>query len=242
MGCENFEERYSCHLDGVLEDWERDELLAHREVCPRCHARSKAIEDLRGRLRRLAAPRIPAALTVQLRVLASHEHARRLARLTFATRLRTSMEILRLHFENLMRPVAVPLAGGVLSALLLFGTLVPTLSFRRPVTNDPPLAFADPHAYVDPHGDLVNWVDGEMEAPRLEPLDSAVSSDENVLELTVNNQGRVVDYTVLQGQFTPDMATIIEFSQLTPATFLGKPTWGKTLVVLPGRRSRSRRG
>jgi hypothetical protein len=240
MGCEHFEQRYSCHLDGVLEDWERKELLAHLKSCRGCHARAKFMEELRARLRLLGAPRIPVALSVQLRVLASHEHARRLARLTFSARLRTWKETLWLQFENLMRPVALPVAGGVLSALLLFGALVPTLVFRHQVTNDPPLSFVAPRGYW-PLGmtSAVNWVG---EAPRLEPVDSVVSSDENVLELTIDDDGKVSDYSVRQGVLTHEMMTIIEFSTFTPAMFFGKPTWGKTLVVLPGRHSRSTRG
>lgn len=235
MGCEYFEERYSCYLDGVLEDWEHAELLAHLKICRQCNARSKSAGEVRAKLRRLAVPRMPIALSVQLRVLASHEHARRLARINFSARLRTWKETVRLHSENLMRPVALPLAGGILSALLLFGALVPTLIFRHSATNDPPLSFVDPHGY------LVNWVEAG-EAPRLEPVDSVVSSDENVLEVTVDDQGHIADYSVRQGQLTPDMATIIQFSTFAPATFFGKPTSGKMLVVLPGRHRRSTRG
>jgi anti-sigma factor RsiW len=234
MGCEYFEGRYSFHLDGALEDWERAELLAHLEICRSCSGRLKSMAEVRARLGRLVAPRIPVGLSVRLQVLASHEHARRQARFNFSARLRTWKESARLHFENLMRPVALPLAGGVLSALLLFSALVPTLSFRHQVTNDQPLS------YVDPHGYLVNW--GAGEAPRLEPVDSVVSSDENALELTIDDEGKVFDYSVRQGQLTPEMATIIQWSTFTPAMFFGRPTWGKTLVVLPGRHSRSTRG
>jgi hypothetical protein len=234
MGCEHFEERYSCYLDGVLEGWERKELLAHLETCHGCRARFKSMAEVRAKLRRMAGPRIPIALSVQLRVLASHEHARRLARMNFSVRLRTWKETVRLHFENLMRPVALPVAGGVLSAWLLFGALVPTLIFRHQITNDPPLSFVGPHGY------LVNLVDGDI--PRLEPVDSVVTSDENVLELTIDDEGKVADYSVRQGQLTPDMATIIQFSTFTPAMFFGKPTSGKMLVVLPGRHRRNTRG
>jgi anti-sigma factor RsiW len=233
MGCQYFEERYSIHLDGALEDWERAELLAHLKICRRCTARLKSMAEMRASLRQLAVPRIPLGLSVQLRVLASHEHARRLTRLDFRARLRTWKETAGLHFENLMRPVALPLAGGILSALLLFSALVPTLIFRHQVSNDPPLSFVGPHGY------LVNWVG---EAPRLEPVDSVVSSDEDALELTIDDEGKVWDYSVRQGQLTPEMLTIIQFSIFTPAMSFGQPTWGKTLVVLPGRHSRSTRG
>jgi hypothetical protein len=228
MSCENFEERISSHLDGLLDAGEREGVLEHLEACRNCGARLRTLGELRARLRRLEEPRIPDALTVRLRVLASHEQARRVAHATWSAR----MGGIRLTFENLMRPVALPVAGGVLSALLLFGALVPTLIFRHEIGNDSPLSF------TDPDGMVVNWT-GDI--PRLEPVDAVVSSDENVLELTVDNEGRIADYTVRQGQLTPEMLTIIQFSQFTPAMFFGKPTWGKKLVVLP-RHLRSARG
>ena len=241
MGCQGFEERLSSHLDGMLDATQREQVLAHLEVCDTCSARIKSMADLRARLQRLERPRVPAALAVELRVLASHERVRRLARASLPARLKHWHDTILLHFENLMRPVALPVAGGVVSALLLFGALIPTLIFRPQLTNDPPLAITagpgDLHlelAVTGRLGDkLVNWIG---ETPRLEPLDAMVSSDDNVVELTIDDKGRIADFQVLQGQLTPEVITLIQFSRLTPATFFGKPTWGKTLLVLPGHR------
>jgi anti-sigma factor RsiW len=232
MGCEYFEERLSSHLDGKLVAQEREDVLAHLEVCNTCSAHWKYMRDMRSRLLRLEEPRFPAVLAVQLRVLASHEHVRKLARANFRARLRNWRECIRLNFENLMRPVALPVAGGLVSALILFSALVPSLSFPHQASDDQPLSFVDPHGY------LVNRSDGEV--PVLESTDAVVSSDDNVLELTIDKQGNVFDYTVLQGQFTPDMASIILWSTFAPAMSFGRPTFGKTLVVLPGRRPRAR--
>ena len=233
MSCENFEERICSHFDGLLEAAEREGVLAHLEACRYCGARVKSLGELRARLRRLEEPPIPRALAVQLRVLASHERARRVACATWTARIASWTDAIRLNFENLMRPVALPVAGGVLSALLLFGALVPTLIFRHEIGNESPLSF------TDPDGMVVNWRPGEI--PRLEPVDAVVSSDENVLELTIDDEGRVADYAVRQGQLTPEMLTFIQFSQFTPAMFFGKPTWGKKLVIFP-RHRRSVRG
>jgi hypothetical protein len=233
MGCEYFEEKLSSHLDEKLVAQEQEDVLAHLEVCDTCSAHWKYMKDMRSRLRRLEQPPFPAVLAVQLRVLASHEHARRIARANLRARLRNWRDSVRFNFENLMRPVALPVAGGVVSALLLFSALVPSLSFPHHVSDDPPLSFVDPHGY------LVNRSDGEV--PVLESTDAVVSSDDNVLELTIDKQGNVFDYTVLQGQFTPDMASIILWSTFAPAMSFGRPTFGKTLVVLP-RRRRSTRG
>jgi anti-sigma factor RsiW len=232
MRCEYFDERLSSHLDGKLIAQEQEEVSAHLEVCDTCSAHWKYMKDMRSRLLRLEQPQFPAVLAVELRVLASHEHARRLARANLRARLRNWRDSIRLNFENLMRPVALPLAGGVVSALLLFGALVPTLSFPHHISDDPPLSFVDPHGY------LVNRSDGAV--PVLESTGAVVSSDDNVLELTIDQQGNVFDYSVLQGQFTPDMANIILFSSFAPAMSFGRPTFGKTLVVLPRRRHSTR--
>jgi anti-sigma factor RsiW len=227
MSCENFEERISSHLDGMLGDGEREDVWEHLEACRACGARLKSLGELRARLRRLEEPRIPEALTVRLRVLASHERVRRMARTSWPARIASWRDRIRLNFENLMQPVALPVAGGVLSALLLFGALVPTLIFHHQIANDSPLSF------TDPDGTVVNWV---------EPRDFAVvSGDETVLELTIDAQGRITGSTVLQGQLMPGMFTIVQFSPVTPAMLLGKPTWGKKLVVFPSRH-RSARG
>ncbi len=233
MGCEYFEERLSSHLDGMLSAREGKDVMDHMDVCDACEARWVSLRDARAQLRRLERPLIPSVLVVQLRVLASHERARRLARASFSARLRNWKDAIRLNFENLMRPVALPIAGGVLSALLLFSALVPTLVFRHQITNDPPISFSAPEGIVR------YW---SNDIPRLEPLDAVVSSDDNVVELTIDDEGRVADYAVRQGQLTPDGVSIILLSRFTPAMFFGKPTWGKTLVVLPGHPRRSARG
>jgi anti-sigma factor RsiW len=53
MSCENFEERITSHLDGLLDAAERDGVLAHLEACRDCGARLKSLGELRARLRRL---------------------------------------------------------------------------------------------------------------------------------------------------------------------------------------------
>ena len=49
MSCENFEERISSHLDGLLDAGEREGVLAHLETCRECGARLKSLGELRAR-------------------------------------------------------------------------------------------------------------------------------------------------------------------------------------------------
>ena len=176
---------------------------------------------------------------MELRVLASHERLRQLPRVNLPARLRYWGERAELLFQNLMRPMAVPLAGGVLSALLLFGMLVPSLIFRHNLGDDLQLATSS-----DPEGRLVESLpaDGsptwlwKEDSPRLESANAVNTRDETVLVLTIDETGRVANYSVSRGQLTPEMQDIILFSRFTPATFNGKTTWGKVNILFHRRR------
>ena len=220
-------EQISSLVDGELASEEREQVLTHLQGCRDCNAQRKHLEAVRAALRKLEIPRIPAGLAVQLRVLASHERVRLLAHSSFPARVEYWVSRVRLGFDNLMRPVALPVAGGFLSALLLFSALVPNLSFPHIHTSEPPLALSS-----DPDGQIVDW-SGVL--PRLESVGAITTGDDTVVELVIDNQGRVFDYSVRQGQLTPAMQQIILFSKFTPAMFFYQPAWGRKLVVFPAR-------
>jgi hypothetical protein len=53
-----------------------------------------------------------------------------------------------------------------------------------------------------------------------------------VLELTIDERGRVVDYTLTSGQMTPELGAMILLSRFNPATLFGRPTSGKLVYRL----------
>ena len=110
MSCESVQERMSSLLDGMTTAGEREEVMAHLAQCRPCGVRLKSLESLRASLRSLDRPRIPEGLVYELRVLASHERVRRLACASLSTRLQYWTSRARLRFDNLMRPVALPIA------------------------------------------------------------------------------------------------------------------------------------
>lgn len=221
MSCDSVQERISSHLDGRLSARERRDVLTHINLCKACNARLKDYASVRTSLRKLPKAQVPARLATQLRVVASHELARQQARANFSARLQYWSDRIRLQFDNLMRPMALPFAGALFSAALLFAALVPNLGFAYRATDEPPLSFSS-----DPDGQVVGWT-GEF--PRLASI-HASSSGDVALELTIDTEGRVVDYAVSQGRLTPEMESIILFSRFTPAMFFGKPTYGKKVV------------
>ncbi len=246
MSCQSVQERISWFLDRPMPDAERELLSAHLESCPSCSAYLYSIENVRTALRNLGKPSVPAGLVTQLRVIASHERSRNIARSSLSARLRDWNESIGLFVDNLMRPWAVPVTGGLLSALILFGMLVPKLSFHHNFTDDLQLSM-----FSDPDGRLVQSLPADgaptwlltTDSPRLESVNAVVSGDETVLELTIDETGRVVDYSVNRGhQLTPEMVDIILFSRFTPASFNGRSTWGKKLVVFHSHRRRNVRG
>ena len=80
-------------------------------------------------LRDLPVKSAPPDLAVKLRVLASREIARR--------NLRSARWIdhLRLLAENGMRPMALPVVGGVFSAVILFSMFLPPVYPLRPLNS-----------------------------------------------------------------------------------------------------------
>jgi hypothetical protein len=160
-------------------------------------------------IRELPPVEIPRDLAGRLQVLASHERARRVAR------WKHWCDRLKLHMDNLMRPLALPFAGGLLSALFLFGMLVPTMNISRNVQNDVPTPF--------------------YTGPSLEEMGPFAFSNEDLLvEFTVNEKGQIMDYSLPHGRsltkLDGNLANMVLFASFTPATLFGQPTSGKVIV------------
>src|ERR1700757_4768190 len=120
MSCENVQELISLFVDGRMPEAERDHVLAHAGMCRNCATHLAALETNRATMRRMAQAPMPADLAARLSVLASHERERQLARVSFSERLRRIAAKIDLTVDNLMRPVALPITGGVLTTLLAF--------------------------------------------------------------------------------------------------------------------------
>jgi hypothetical protein len=171
-------------------------------------------------------PVMPDGLAERLRVLASHERERLLLRVSLSARLRNWGGRLRLSFDNLMRPLALPFAGGLLSALVIFACIMQTPAFPSYVRSDVP----PPMIATDPDVEALYWAG---QAPQLLPVTEDLSSDATAVLLRIDPQGRVADFQVAHGQATQEMKNFFLFSRFTPATSFGQPTWGYTVVLFP---------
>jgi Putative zinc-finger len=223
MSCDNVQERVSFFLDREDTIAEQENVLAHIQTCRDCAAFLQTQQEMRTALRSLNRPPIPAALTAKLRVAASHDQQRKLARRTLAARWQALHDRVQLTLDNLMRPLALPFAGGLVSSIMMFSVLVPSLTFHH--------AFADQALFTYPDGDVVILapngtymsVPESENAPRILRADLTPPETANVVELMLDESGRVANWSVSQGELTQDLANIIMFGHFNPATNMGVP-------------------
>lgn len=209
MNCHSIISSLSAHLDGLLPERERRDVMRHVDHCPQCDNRLEQLRRVRAAVRALPLKTPPPHLTTALRVIASKERERVVAR---HRRFELLEDRFHLWVENLMRPLALPFAGGLISALLLFGMLIPTFAFRpiNPSKDVPVALITDPTIKFS--------------------MPFAIEGDVDV-EAVVDDQGRMVDYSITSGPNNPEIRRAIEnnllFTEFTPATMFGSPTWGK---------------
>jgi hypothetical protein len=223
MSCENVQERVSSFLDRDTAVAERENVLAHIQACRDCTAFLQTQQEMRTALRSLNRPPIPADLTARLRVAASHDQQRKLARQSLAARWRAIQSQVQLTLDNLMRPLALPFAGGLVSSIMMFSLLVPSLTFHH--------AFADQALFTYPDGEVVILapngtymsVPESENVPRILRADLAPPETANVVDLMLDQSGRVSNWSVSQGELTQDLANIIMFGRFNPATNMGVP-------------------
>jgi hypothetical protein len=217
MNCRSVQISLSAHVDGALSVADRRLVLGHVATCRACELRLREMARIRTVLRSLPQSKPPESLSTSLRVVASRERQRLLLRQRW---LESSTTRFSLWVENLMRPLALPFAGGLVSAMLLFSMLLPTFALHRGVGSDIPVAL-----FTEPS------IKAQM---AFEDADYDVDC---VVDVLVDNQGRMVDYSVAKGSSlttNPELRRAIEkkllFTEFRPATMFGQPTYGRVLV------------
>jgi hypothetical protein len=216
MNCDKVRKTLSAFLDQKLARPRFNTISQHLAHCRDCSSYAQELGELHSAMRSLPVAAPPAHLLTQLQVLASRERMRQLSHGTMTALFHFWGAQMRLVFDNLMRPMAIPFAGGIASAVFLFGMLQPTLQFPHLTHNDVPSGlFSKSTASFDV----------------LPPFGFA--EDDVVVQLTVDDQGRVVDYAVpnnVNSKLRNDIANMILFTEFRPATAFGVPVAGKILV------------
>ncbi|MEK7754887.1 MAG: zf-HC2 domain-containing protein [Acidobacteriota bacterium] len=220
MKCQAVDRRVSAYLDGLLPVEERRQIEAHLDGCPACALQTQQLAQLRTRLRALPARTPPPHLTTSLRVLASRERARVATRASHGALIRHWLDRASLIGHNLMRPLALPFAGGLVSALVLFSMLVPQFRGQTVVSDDVPTMLT-------------------TEATVKSAMSYGLGDADIVVDVLVDESGRMLDYWVPDGQRwdgDPQLRRSIEKTlvcmQFTPGTMFGQPASGKLRITL----------
>jgi len=195
-----------------------DGIAQHLAQCQECSDYTREMSVIRGELRNLPMRMPPARLVTQLQVLASREHMRRISRGTLRAMMHFWAAELWFFFDNLMRPFALPFAGGLLSALFLFTMLAPGLPARRHISNDV----------------LLSGIFGQSQAAFEALPPWGLGEDDVVVLVTVDRDGSVMDYSTIPSNINTnmrnDIANMILFTKFQPATEFGMPVASQLLV------------
>jgi hypothetical protein len=189
---------------------ERDRRLQQNEA-----RQDRGDDQVIRALRSLPRLRPPAGLNSSLRVLASRELQHRVQGLT-------RMDRVRLFIDNLMRPLALPFAGGVFSAVILFSMwVVPSYPVRAASTSDIPISVTTAAA-----------------VRRMAPI-ATTAGEDVVVDVAIDGDGRMIDYSIVSGDVSNDGALrrsiegFLLLTSFTPATgSFGQPVAAKLRLTL----------
>ena len=187
-------------------------LLSSPELYEEYEERESA-ESLSALMWRLSEVQPPTELATRIKVAVSRESA---------PSVWTSW---RLHLDNLMRPLAVPVAGGVLAAVMSFLTLMSSVGNNpRMFPEDVPLAFFD-KAFVA-HPEMVL------------PTPFTVTEETLVLAF-IDGEGGVYDFRVISDsglrpspKLAAELASALVTTRFEPAMNFGRPVLGTMLLTL----------
>ena len=159
-------------------------------------------------------------MTRKLLAIASAEAGRQRDRLDFRRRVEAWRQRWTFNMNSMLKPLALPVAGGLLSAILLFAMLTPDFAYEvHPV-----------------HNDIETSVYTQATIKDISPI--GVSDTDITVELTVDENGRMLEYRVIHGaslladeSIRRRLVNNLMFGQFYPATQFGQPVAGKLRVT-----------
>lgn len=210
-------EDVSCKaVQASLFDANDEVVAAHLANCRDCRMRRAEGRSLSSGLRNLPRKAISPILETRLRIIASRERNRLIFKRTLKARISDRWSRLRVSFDNLLRPLAVPAAGGILASVFCFGAIVDTLTVRADWGSDIPVGLFTQVMIddVSPFGGI---------------------GKDAIVQLSVDSRGRITDF-VPQGQMSPeqmhDIGNLVLYSTFKPATSFGQRISGKIMVAI----------
>ena len=230
LACASVKRWLPGYLDGALPESVESRLHSrmahHLDRCTSCRGeleRYQAISRMMASNVRQVEP--PDELAVSIRVAVSREREGSRVRAKLA-RYRTRLQLV---VEHVVEPLLIPVTGGALVALIVFGFVFPTLGggWRLPgVRPDLPLTLMQPARLQTLAG---------FPLPGLEDASGVESSQGLVVEATVNDLGQAVEYRVigspLDAGVQRDLDRVVLFSRFRPQMSFGRPTSGGRVVL-----------
>jgi Putative zinc-finger len=223
MNCYQARRRLAGYLDGGIGVSERASLSVHLDACDSCREDLNDYRLLVTRLANVERVAAPADLALRIRVQASFGRSRWLP----VTRLWSRA---LMTFRNILEPLALPAAGGIVTALVIFALLVQNILVGVPVggivPDDLPLNLVQP-------AQLESLA--PFPVPGIAETNGHLGSDPLLLEATLNANGEVLFYHILSG---PDDAAVrsqidqvLMFSHFRPQLGFGRPMDGGRVLL-----------
>jgi hypothetical protein len=231
MKCSTVRSKLAGYLDDAVESasrtTERGEMRGHLESCAICREELQRYRKLAVLLSRSPRALPPSDLAVRIKVAAAQANQPRDLR-SLWQRFRDRAEIL---LDNVFRPITLPATGGFLSAMLVFvfvlQLMAPGITVQA-IPNDVPLNLMQPAELVTLSDAPGNW------AP--ESHDTELSLPHGLLlDVTVDQQGQMIDYQILSGPSTIEMHHQLDqmllFSRFTPMKSFGRKISGGHVIL-----------
>jgi len=217
------------YLDGALpesvESRLHSRIAQHLSRCGPCRVELTHYQAISRMMSTVSPAEAPDELGVSIRMAVARTRETSGIKAQLA-RYKTRLELV---VEHVVEPLLIPVTGGPLVALMLFGFVFPTLGggWRLPgVRPDLPLTLMQP-ARLQP-----------LAGFPLPGLDDAAGDDSSqglVVEATVNDQGQAVEYRVigspLDAGLKRDLDRVVLFSRFRPEMNFGRPTSNGRVVL-----------
>ncbi len=200
MTCYSAKRQSTAFLDKRLRAREHARIAAHLYDCASCSAYFEQVGSLRSGLNALPGVVAPAGLKTALRVLASRE--RQVIEETHGARWKLTWDRWKFRLRLMLEPITIPAAGGILSSLILFGTLSLVIDTASEAAVNYEVPIAD-----DTTANLV-------------PVE--LRSKEVILTMSLDSDGHIQDYAVQDGanSFTGD-TTRLQYNNISLPDFAG---------------------
>jgi hypothetical protein len=222
MNCSEARRSLPGYWDDAIGTSDRMNLRTHLISCAECRQDLEQYRVLSTQLARIERVSPPANLALRIRVRASQNQS-------VWTALRGVWSRALLISQNMLKPLAVPATGGVLTAVGVFVLVVQSMLVGMPIggvaANDSPL-------------DLVQPAQLESLAPFPLPgidADGRNNSGALLLEATLNAQGEVVFYKILSGPndaaVKRQIDQVLLFSKFRPQFGFGRPMGGGRVLL-----------